>query len=132
MSEEVIAVRATDSVNVNGQEVAAGRSLPIQDVLAKPGDYDVILRTDVPDTDPRRGEPLGLLHRPGRRKVACVGFAETTKAETPYNDPSYEIWSLNQHYRYMPRASRWFEIHTRKQYTSDIVPGTDYLGWLAS
>ena len=65
-----------------------------------------------------------------RTKVALVGFSEPSKVGCPYADESYEVWSLNQHARHQPRASRWFEIHTREQYLSDMVPGTDYLKWL--
>ena len=46
-----------------------------------------------------------------RRKVAIVGFAETTRDKAPWNDPTFEIWGLNELYMVIPRADRWFEIH---------------------
>lgn len=67
---------------------------------------------------------------PRRDKVAIVGFASSSRDAAPYDDPSYEIWGLNQLYGYMPRrAERWFEIHLPEIFTADIVPDTDYLAW---
>lgn len=50
-------------------------------------------------------------HPAPRKKVAIVGFAETTRMEAPFNDPTFEIWGLNELYLAIPRADRWFEIH---------------------
>ena len=106
------------------QQQAANGQVLVEPELVRPGTVDVIF-------DPKRpGTPAQLRRYGQRTKVAIVGFAETTKEFTPYNDTSYEIWSLNQHYRYMPRATRWFEIHRRKDYLADQVEGTDYLSWL--
>jgi len=45
-----------------------------------------------------------------RTKVAIVGFA-AHRDQAPFNDPSYEIWGLNELYMYIPRYDRWFELH---------------------
>ena len=40
---------------------------------------------------------------------------------------------MNQLYRFIPRATRWFEIHPHEgphSYIADMVPGTDYLKWM--
>lgn len=65
-----------------------------------------------------------------RKKVAIVGFASSTRDLAPYDDPAFEIWGLNQLYRYMRRYDRWFEIHQRSVFMADIVRDTDYVGWL--
>jgi hypothetical protein len=52
------------------------------------------------------GENAGV----DRRKVAILGFAESYK-EAPFQDPTVEIWGLNELYKYIPRWNRWFEIH---------------------
>lgn len=65
-----------------------------------------------------------------RKKVAIVGFAESTRHLAPYDDDSYEIWAMNQLYRHIPRATRWWEMHRRQDFLADQVPGTDYLKWL--
>lgn len=65
-----------------------------------------------------------------RSKVAMVGFASSTRDAAPFDDPTYEVWGLNQLYRYTPRADRWFEIHTREVFEKDLVRDTDYVGWL--
>lgn len=68
--------------------------------------------------------------KPGekRKKVAIVGFAESSRHLAPYDNPEWEIWAMNQLYRHIPRATRWWEMH--KDYLSDQVPGTDYKKWL--
>lgn len=65
-----------------------------------------------------------------RRKVAIVGFAASSMDLAPFNDPTWSIWAMNQLYRKIPRADRWFEIH--KNWDEHVVVGTDHFGWLAS
>ena len=67
---------------------------------------------------------------PVRKKIAVVGFAASTRSMAPFDDPSYELWGLNQLYRHIPRASRWFDIHAN--WREDNVEGTDHPGWLAA
>ncbi len=48
-------------------------------------------------------------------KVCIVGFAPTWNL-TPFSDPDFEVWGLNELYNYFNQikgahASRWFEIH---------------------
>lgn len=64
-----------------------------------------------------------------RRKIAICGFAASSRAAAPWDDPEYEIWGLNQLYRHIPRATRWFDIHAN--WREDNVEGTDHPGWLA-
>lgn len=63
-----------------------------------------------------------------RTKVALVGFAQSSRQLAPYDDPEYAIWGLNQLYRFIPRATRWFEIH--ENWHEHVVEGTDHFGWL--
>ena len=45
------------------------------------------------------------------KRCCIVGTAQSWR-ETPWNDPSLEIFSLNDAYQLgFPRADRWFEIH---------------------
>lgn len=70
---------------------------------------------------------------PRRKKVAIVGFASSSRLKAPYGDDSWAVWGLNQCYRFMPRATRWFELHPHsgpRSWLADQVPGTDYLGWM--
>lgn len=64
-----------------------------------------------------------------RTKMAIVGFAASSKDLAPFNDPTWEIVGLNQLYRHIPRADRWFEIHTN--WNEFVVEGTDHQKWLA-
>lgn len=65
-----------------------------------------------------------------RRKIAVCGFASSSRHMIPVNDPSWEVWGMNQLYRHIPRADRWFDIHWN--WDKEVVPGTDYRGWLAT
>ena len=65
---------------------------------------------------------------PQLRKVAIVGFASSTRDLAPFDDPAWEVWGVNQLYRHIPRATRWFEIH--RNWNEHVVEGTDHLGWL--
>lgn len=65
-----------------------------------------------------------------RKKVAIVGFSESSRHLAPYDDPEWDIWAMNQLYRHIPRATAWWEMHQRKDFLADQVPGTDYLKWL--
>jgi hypothetical protein len=47
-------------------------------------------------------------------KIAIVGTAPNTFFDAPYNDESWEIWSLNGAHERIPRYNRWFEMHTWK------------------
>jgi hypothetical protein len=49
------------------------------------------------------------------RKVAIVGFADSY-ALAPFEDPSVEIWGINELHRYLPRWDRWFELHSRESF----------------
>lgn len=53
----------------------------------------------------------------GRKKLAIVGFAPSSYRDAPYNDQTWEVWSLNDAYVLpgMSRADRWFEIHIRQE-----------------
>lgn len=48
-------------------------------------------------------------------KVALVGFSPTTRDLAPYNDPSYEVWVVNEEYYYpwVKRFDRLFQMHQR-------------------
>lgn len=63
-----------------------------------------------------------------RKKYAICGFASSTRGQVPVNDPEWEIWGMNQLYRHIPRADRWFDLHWN--WNSELVPGTDHEGWI--
>ena len=72
----------------------------------------------------------GIIEPSGRKKFAICGFASSSRGYIPVNDPTWEIWGLNQLYRHIPRADRWFDIHVN--WNEENVPGTDHEGWLRS
>lgn len=46
------------------------------------------------------------------KKVAIVGSASSWN-KAPFNDETYEIWTLNNMYLHIPKATRWFDIHDK-------------------
>ncbi len=68
------------------------------------------------------------------KKVALVGFADSWKL-APFDDPTVEIWGLNELHKYVPRWDRWFEQHddaTLGVTTRDLSEGEQkrHLEWL--
>jgi hypothetical protein len=63
-----------------------------------------------------------------RKKYAICGFASSTRDLIPIADPTWEIWGMNQLYRHIARADRWFDVHWN--WNSELVPGTDHEGWI--
>jgi len=60
------------------------------------------------------------------RKIAIVGTAPSSTRLAPFDDESWEIWSLSTHPT-LPRITRWYELHdfNRKQ-----AQTPDYWAWL--
>lgn len=66
---------------------------------------------------------------PKRKKVAIIGFATNTLHLVPWQDPTFELWGMNQAHLHFPRrADRWFEMHL-PEYTADVRDPT-YLQFL--
>lgn len=67
-----------------------------------------------------------------RTKVAIVGFAPS-RDQAPYNNPDFEIWSVNNLHRFIPRTDRVFQLHQRSEWEVDDLhgfPGKKHLEWL--
>lgn len=54
-------------------------------------------------------------------KLALVGFAPSSRDLTPWNDPDFEIWSLNEGYNFpwLKRWDRWFQLHPRWDFSRE-------------
>jgi hypothetical protein len=63
-----------------------------------------------------------------RKKIAICGFASSTRQMIPIDDPQWEVWGMNQLYRHVKRADRWFDVHWN--WNQELVPGTDHHGWI--
>lgn len=61
-----------------------------------------------------------------RTRVAILGFVQHYKM-APFNDPSFEIWGLNELYQFIPRYDRWFEIHPRGLYETDLNRTSEHI-----
>ena len=64
----------------------------------------------------------------GRKKIAIVGFASSTRKYAPIGDPDWIICGLNQLYRHLPRIDVHFDIHS--YWEQDNVAGTDHPKWI--
>lgn len=74
--------------------------------------------------------------REDQKKVAIIGFAESWKL-APFDDPTVEVWGLNELHKYLPRWNRWFELHDAETLgvtTRDLSEGEQkrHLDWLKS
>ena len=56
-----------------------------------------------------------LIHE-DKETGARLGKLETNY-EAPFDDPSWEIWSMNKHAdeQFIPRVDKWFDIHIEPQ-----------------
>ena len=77
--------------------------------------------------------------REGKKCVALVGFATTTRDMAPYDDPNIEIWSLNEGYKalnadgepFLKRWDRWFQLHSRPNFARSNNPNDpEHFRWL--
>lgn len=63
------------------------------------------------------------------RKIAIVGFAPS-RNEAPYDDPTWEIWGVNDLYLYVPRVNVTFELHALRGLLENGRRNKEYLLWL--
>ena len=66
------------------------------------------------------------------RKIAIVGFARPHRDLAPYDDPSWEIWGVNDAWSFMPRSDRWFEIHSLAVHEWELRRAKGHIEFLAS
>lgn len=59
------------------------------------------------------------------KKIALVGTSPSCIYDAPFNDESWQIWSLSGCYKVVPRHDVWFELHSEKEIFADMPP--DYI-----
>lgn len=66
-----------------------------------------------------------------KKKLLILGTSNSLQY-APLDDPSFEIWALNDMFTLIPKADRWFEIHTRYEIERLRCRNSkvNYLGWL--
>lgn len=64
------------------------------------------------------------------RKVAIVGAAQTSRDMAPYDDESWEIWTLNDMGPLAKRIDRLFELHSRAILERDAAVLQVEFDWL--
>ena len=88
--------------------------------------------------------------QPKPKRVAIVGFCQSSRHWTPYHDEDLawlrstvdeitakeqleyhsEVWGLNRGYVFMERADRWFEMHGENIYSWNARRPGKHLEWL--
>jgi hypothetical protein len=66
-------------------------------------------------------------------KVAIVGFHDATRDLAPYESMEYEIWGVNEEYRFpwLKRLDRHFQLHPRWDFTrTNNLNDPNHLFWL--
>ena len=65
------------------------------------------------------------------KKVCIVGFAHTTRKQTPW-DEDYEFWGCNEGYvQDFPKIDRWFQIHPYISFSrADNTNDPNHFKWL--
>jgi hypothetical protein len=70
------------------------------------------------------------------RKIAIVGFAETSYKLAPWGDPEWEIWGLNGLHKvitWTDNITRWFQIHPKESvFGEGLGGGADHVKFLQS
>lgn len=111
---------------------ASGPNAALKEAPPKPGEgvdpnHEHAAHIEVVD-----GDRAILRHvQPKRKNIAICGFASSTRhyIEEFSKKSDWEIFGLNQLYRHVPRADRWFDIHYN--WDKEVVPGTDHRKWAA-
>jgi hypothetical protein len=95
--------------------------------------YETIPITDVP-TEPAPPHLLDYLKasRKGKRTVAIVGSAWTTRGWAPYGEEGVEVWCFNEQHGQtgIGKPTRWFQLHPRFSWEKEHR--FDHKGWLES
>lgn len=66
-----------------------------------------------------------------KKKVALVGFSESSRHLAPFYNEEFEIWGCNHLYRFIPRGDVWFEFHDHKELGAKYGDGwPEYEKWL--
>ena len=66
------------------------------------------------------------------KTVALVGHAPSTRDMAPFKDGGVEVWTMNDAFAWIPRATRWFEIHERSVYDNPARRTAGYIEHLAN
>lgn len=79
------------------------RSIPL---TVASGDGNVTLSSGAVVPKARRRLPPVVT-----KKIAIVGKAPSSRMQAPYGDESWEIWTIADMFRIVPRWTRYFELH---------------------
>ena len=70
--------------------------------------------------------------RGGKKTVAIVGSAWTSRSWAPYDDPDVEVWCFNEMHGQLGvgKADRWFQLHHKWVWTNGENVRFSHLEWL--
>ena len=114
-------------------EIRSAMTEQVAEKITEQAGYDVHSKADWQEAEYQQfGERTTHGHKEHKRKkVAIVGTAMTFK-DAPYNDPTWEIWGLNDHWNNMPRYTAWFECNNTACRTANVShqPNMKRVDWL--
>ena len=67
---------------------------------------------------------------PPSRRALIVGFCESSRNATPYDDTDATIFGLNKAGIFMPRIDYFFETHSPEIYTWEVRRPNKHLDWM--
>ncbi len=76
-------------------------------------------------------EPIMVTAKPEPRKIAIIGTADSSRKLAPYDNESWEIWTLSNIIMRdeIPRWTRHFELHPLSQFEKDPAARV-YIDWM--
>lgn len=75
-----------------------------------------------------------MVKAPITKKVALVGHSPSSRLDAPFDDPTVEIWTMNDAHGFLQdrRVDRWFEIHPRTLYSDPARRAGGFMEHLAA
>jgi hypothetical protein len=67
------------------------------------------------------------------RKIAIVGYSPSSREDAPFDDPTFELWGMNNLHSELPgkRWDRWFDMHKLDYiHVNNGSLQTDHIAWL--
>ena len=98
--------------------------------MSEGGNYTLAIGDPFSGTTTLSGGSITPVNEGVPRKVAIVGSAETSRHLAPYDDPSWEVWTLNDMCLVAPRFDRHFEVHSLRILERDKEGLAGQLEWM--
>ena len=122
----------TELLKKRGRPLNTNGKIPnLEEMLEQQKTAPQPMSADTPSPPIENISPPKLGEEPKKqRKIAMVGTAPSSKGLAPFNDPTWEIWVCSPGNMDVPRADRWFEMHSNLLWPENSSYGAPYVEWL--